>query len=233
VLANAYLAVWTSRHIAIDNVFTKELYEKKFKRKFEFISFGSEIKDAKETDILRRLGLEKEKYFLFVGRFIPDKGLQYLIPAFERLKTEKKLVLVGGSPNPSEFEVTLKKTDNPNIIFAGFIYGDDTVTLMKLAYAYVQPSDIEGLSPVMLSVMGLGTPLICSDIKENKYIAHQDALLFKKSDTESLLTALEISLSDRCGHLKFAEKAKIRILKEYSWETITDQYIELFNKTTG
>ena len=104
---------------------------------------------------------------------------------------------------------------------------------MKQAYAYVQPSDIEGLSPVMLSVMGLGTPLICSDIKENKYIAHQDALLFKKSDTASLLSVLEISLSDRCGHLKLAEKAKTRILKEYSWETITDQYIELFNKTAG
>ena len=233
VLANAYVAVWTSRYIAIDNVFTKELFEKKFKRKFEFISFGSEIKDTNETDILQRLGLEKNEYFLFVGRFIPDKGLQYLIPAFEKLTTEKKLVLVGGSPNPSEFEITLKKTNDSRIIFAGFIYGDDTVTLMKQAYAYVQPSDIEGLSPVMLSVMGLGTPLICSDIKENKYIAHQDALLFKKSDIASLLSALEMSLSDRCGHLKLAEKAKTRILKEYSWETITDQYIELFNKTAG
>jgi len=233
VLANAYLAVWTSRYIAIDNVFTKELYEKKFKRKFEFISFGSEIRDAQDTDILRRMGLEKGEYFLFVGRFIPDKGLQYLIPAFEKLKTEKKLVLVGGSPNPSDFEVSLKKTNNPRIIFAGFIYGDDTVTLMKEAYAYVQPSDIEGLSPVMLSVMGLGTPLICSDIKENKYIVHQDALLFKKSDTASLFTALEKSLNDRCGHLQLAEKAKTRILKEYSWETITDQYIDLFKKTMG
>jgi glycosyltransferase involved in cell wall biosynthesis len=79
--------------------------------------------------------------------------------------------------------------------------------------------------------MGLGTPLICSDIKENKYIAHEDALLFKKSDTTSLLCVLENSLTDRCEHLKLAEKAKKRILKEYSWETITDQYIELFNKT--
>jgi glycosyltransferase involved in cell wall biosynthesis len=233
VLANAYLAVWTSRYIAIDNVFTKELFEKKFKRKFEFISFGSEILDAKETDILQKLGLEKGEYNLFVGRFIPDKGLQYLIPAFEKLVTDKKLVLVGGSPNPSEFEISLKKTTDPRILFAGFIYGDDTVTLMTKAYAYIQPSDIEGLSPVMLSVMGLGTPLICSDIKENVYIAHQDALLFKKSDQSSLLSVLETSLNDRCGHLQMAEKARTRILKDYSWETITDQYIELFKKTAG
>lgn len=230
VLANAYIAVYSAKYIAIDNVFTKELFEKKFKRKFEFISFGSEIKDFRETDILERLGLENQEYFLFVGRFIPDKGLQYLIPAFEKLQTNKKLVLVGGSPNPSEFEIELKKSTDPRILFAGFIYGDDTVTLMKNAYAYVQPSDIEGLSPVMLSVMGLGTPLICSDIKENKYIAQQDALLFNKSDIVSLHSVLECSLANRAHHLELAGAAKKRILKEYSWETITDQYIELFNK---
>jgi glycosyltransferase involved in cell wall biosynthesis len=230
VLANAYIAVYTAKYIAIDNIFTKELFEKKFKRDFEFISFGSEIKDTRETDILQNLGLEKGEYFLFVGRFIPDKGLQYLIPAFKKLATGKKLVLVGGSPNPSEFEVNLKKTDDPRIIFAGFIYGDDTVTLMKQAYAYVQPSDIEGLSPVILSVMGLGTPLICSDIKENKYIVHEDAVLFKKSDIISLLNALQYSLNNRAQHMQITETGKKRILNDYSWETITDQYIELFNK---
>ena len=126
-----------------------------------------------------------------MGRFIPDKGLQYLIPSFEKLATNKKLVLVGGSPNPTEFEVDLKKTPDPRILFAGFIYGDDTVTLMQNAYAYVQPSDIEGLSPVILSVMGLGTPLICSNIKENLYLVKNDALTFEKSNVDALRSVLE------------------------------------------
>ncbi|HWY33026.1 MAG TPA: glycosyltransferase family 4 protein, partial [Nitrosopumilaceae archaeon] len=230
ILANAYIAGYTLKYIAIDNVFTKELFEKKFKRQYEFISFGSEIKDVQETNILQRLGLEKGNYFLFVGRFIPDKGLQYLIPAYEKFLNSKKLVLVGGSPNPSEFEINLKKTTDPRIIFAGFIYGDDTVTLMKNAYVYIQPSDNEGLSPVILSIMGLGTPLICSNIQENVYIVHDDAVLFKKSDIISLLDALQYSIKYHSMHLEMAEKAKKRILKDYSWETITDQYIELFNK---
>lgn len=230
VLANAYLAVKSAKHIAIDNVFTKEIFETKFNRKFDFISFGSEVSDKGDSDIVEKLGLQKGEYFLFVGRFIPDKGLQYLIPAFERLKTNKKLVLVGGSPNPSEFEINLKNTKDSRILFAGFIYGEDTVTLMRNAYAYIQPSDIEGLSPVMLSVMGLGTPLICSDIKENKYIVHQDALLFEKSNVDSLLKTLEYALEHREEHVELSKAAKTRILKDYSWDTITDQYIELFNK---
>lgn len=230
VLANAYLAVKSAKHIAIDNVFTKEIFETKFNRKFDFISFGSEVSDKGDSDIVEKLGLQKGEYFLFVGRFIPDKGLQYLIPAFEKLKTNKKLVLVGGSPNPSEFEINLKNTQDSRILFAGFIYGEDTVTLMRNAYAYIQPSDIEGLSPVMLSVMGLGTPLICSDIKENKYIVHKDALLFEKSNIDSLLKTLEYALEHREEHVELSKAAKIRILKDYSWDTITDQYIELFSK---
>jgi len=230
VLANAYLAVKSSKFIAIDNVFTKDIFEEKFNRKFDFISFGSEVSDKGDSNIVDKLGLKKGEYFLFVGRFIPDKGLQYLIPAFEKLKTDKKLVLVGGSPNPSEFEVNLKNTKDSRILFAGFIYGEDTVTLMRNAYAYIQPSDIEGLSPVMLSVMGLGTPLICSDIKENKYIVHDDALMFQKSNIESLLEVLNYAFENREEHLEMATAAQKRILKDYSWDTITDQYIELFNK---
>ncbi len=231
VLANAYLAVWSCKYIAIDNIFTRELFEKKFKKKFDFISFGAEIRDVKDTDILSKLGLQRGEYFLFVGRFIPDKGLQYLIPAFEKLATNKKLVLVGGSPNPSEFEENLKKTNDPRIIFAGFIYGDDTVTLMKNSYVYIQPSDIEGLSPVVLSVMGLGTPLICSDIKENLYLVQDEAITFRKSDTDDLRSKMQQSLEEREKHLALAANAKQRILKEYSWETITDQYIELFENS--
>ena len=37
VLANAYLAVNSSKRIAIDNVFTREIFEKKFNKKFHFI----------------------------------------------------------------------------------------------------------------------------------------------------------------------------------------------------
>ncbi|MCK7516506.1 MAG: hypothetical protein MZV64_01645 [Ignavibacteriales bacterium] len=59
VLANAYLAVHASKYIAIDNVFTREIFEKRFKRKFDFISFGSEVKDNGDTDVLDRLNLAK------------------------------------------------------------------------------------------------------------------------------------------------------------------------------
>ncbi len=113
---SSFFTAFFPNKVIFDNIFSKEFFENKFKRKFEFIPYGSEIKIHKKDEyILQKLGLQKGEYFLFVGRFIKDKGLQYLIPSFEKIETEKKLVIVGGSPNPSSFEQQLKKTlDNSN-----------------------------------------------------------------------------------------------------------------------
>ncbi|MFA5973147.1 MAG: glycosyltransferase family 4 protein [Lentimicrobiaceae bacterium] len=226
---SAYFTAYLPNQVIFDNVFARELFEKKYRKKFEFIPFGSDVPDFTENiEIFNKLGIQKGEYFLFVGRFIPDKGLHYLIPAFEKLKTTKKLVLVGGSPNPSDYEITLRSTRDSRIIFAGYIYGDDSLRLIKDAYCYVQPSDVEGLSPVILNVMGMGTPLLCSDIKENKYAVADTATLFNAGDTNSLEDSLnELLISDELMMGK-AEKARIRALSLFSWDYVTLEHERVF-----
>ena len=218
--------------VVFDNIFAKEMFEKKFKKKFNFIPYGSEITEdtGENSSILETLNLKPKQYFLFVGRFIPDKGLQYLIPAFEKAKTDKKLVLVGGSPNKSDFERKINATRDKRILFPGYIYGNDTNCLIKNAYAYIQPSDVEGLSPVILSVMSLKTPVICSDIKENLYILEDTALTFKKSDVSDLYDKINFSLNNPKALKKNAEKAKERVDKAFNWNSVVNQYIDLFRK---
>jgi len=231
LLFSSILTAYLPNKVIFDNIFSKELFESKFKRKFNFIPYGSEINiEQKDESILNRLKLEKGEYFLFVGRFIPDKGLQYLIPAFERIKTEKKLVLVGGSPNPSLFEKQIMSTKDKRIQFAGYIYGNDTNILMKNAYAYIQPSDIEGLSPVILTIMGLGIPLICSDIRENVFLVNDNAVIFKKSSTKDLEDKINFALNNFEIINQLASKAKVRALRDFSWETVTNQYIKIFSE---
>lgn len=217
--------------VIFDNVFAREHFEKRFARKYDFIPFGSDVPEFEhEDDIFKKLGLKEKEYFLFVGRFIPDKGLHYLIPAYEMVDTEKKLVLVGGSPNPSDYEKKLLSTKDKRVVFPGFVYGDDSLRLMKNAYCYIQPSDVEGLSPVILNVMGLGTPIICSDIKENLYAVSDDAILFKKGDVKSLKDAIEKSLSSPEEIKHNADRARNRVLSDFTWDKVAKDHEELFLK---
>lgn len=225
-----YLTAFAPNRVIFDNVFCKREFERRFGRGYDFIPFGSEVNgDAADESVLEELGLEKEGYFLFVGRFIPDKGLQYLIPAFEKLETAKKLVLVGGSPNPSDFEKQITSTSDPRIVFPGFIYGRKVHGLMKNAYAYVQPSDIEGLSPVVLENMGLGTPIICSDIVENRYVVGDTALLFVKGNTGDLLAKLSEALREPDRLLENAERAKLRAREFFSWDRVCEAHELVFS----
>ncbi len=225
------VTAYVPNKVVFDNLFTKEYFEKKYKKQFDFIPYGSEVPEPPENDtILKKYDLQKGAYVLFVGRFIPDKGIHLLVDAFSKLQTDKKLVLIGGSPNPGLYELKIKETTDKRIIFAGFVYGDDTNYLIKNAYAYVQPSLIEGLSPVILTVMGLGTPLICSDIKENVFITKDNATTFCSGNATDLLRQMEWALVNNKSIIEKAGKGKIDISSRFNWEKITDDYIKIFTE---
>ena len=224
-----YLTAYLPNKVVFDNIFTQQYFEKKFKRKYSFIPYGSEVPAvSKNSDVLERLNLSAGNYFLFVGRFIPDKGVHLLVKAYEHLKTDKKLVLIGGDPNPGSYESSIKNTKDERIIFPGYMYGDDTNTLIKNAHAYVQPSLIEGLSPVILTVMALGTPLVCSDIKENIFITGENAFHFKSGDAEDLERVLERALESYDLLKQKAAAGMKDVQSRFNWEAVSDQYIELF-----
>jgi len=225
-----YLTAAVPTGVVFDNIFTKEYFEKKFNRQFYFIPYGSEVKELpSESEILKTLGLSSGDYFLFVGRFIPDKGVHLLVEAFQKVNTEKKLVLVGGAPNPDSYEKEIRKTKDNRIIFAGYVYGDDTNILMKNAFVYVQPSLIEGLSPVILTVMGLGTPLICSDIVENKFITRENATHFTSGSVDSLVEKINYSLTNIKSLTEMTRTGQKDILNRFNWDSVTYQYFALFN----
>ena len=228
-LLSNFLTAHIPNEVVFDNVFTKDYFEKKYKKSFTFIPYGSEVSTPLiNSSILLNLGLTKNNYFLFVGRFIPDKGIHLLVEAFEKTVSDKKLVLIGGSPNPSHYEQQIKKTNDERIIFPGYIYGDDTNFLIKNAYAYIQPSLIEGLSPVILTVMGLGTPLICSDIKENIFITNKNALVFDSGNSKSLQSSIEFSIDNKEILITNAKNGKADVTSRFNWDKITNQYLEIF-----
>jgi len=225
-----YLTAFIPNKVIFDNIYTKEYFEEKFHRQFDFIPYGSEVKVASEdSSVFEKLGISKGEYILFVGRFIPDKGVHLLVEAFQNVKTDKKLLLIGGSPTPNDYEKKIRKINDDRIIFPGYIYGDDTNILISHAFVYIQPSLIEGLSPVILTVMGLGTPLICSDIIENKFITGVNATHFKTGDIQDLSKKINFVLNHPEKVAQMAEIGQKDILARFNWENITDQYIKIFS----
>jgi len=226
---SAYLTAHLPNEVIFDNVIAKKLFEERFKKEYTFIPFGSEVAPWVDVpEILTKNNLEKQEYYLFIGRFIPDKGLHYLIPAFKNSNSNKKLVLIGGSPNPSPYEQQIMDMGNERVLFPGFVYGDEVNTLIRNAYCYIQPSDVEGLSPVVLSVMGLNVPMIVSDIEENEYAVQDTVRMFEKGNILSLTEQINYCEDNYSEMLTLAKRAQERALSVFNWENVADEHVEVF-----
>lgn len=180
--------------------------------------------------IREKYGLEKDGYILFLGRLVPEKGLTYLIEAFQEVKTEKKLVIAGGSSDTDAFMQELKKLaqDDDRIIFTGFVQGQMLEELYSNAYLYTLPSDLEGMPLSLLEAMSYGNCCLTSDIAECAEVVEDKAFLFKKSDVSDLKEKLQYTCDNPDAVYKLKSDASDFICQKYNWDDVVEQTLRLY-----
>ena len=82
----------------------QDYFKETYGRKTHFIPNGVNRPQIREAKLIsEHFGLEKDSYILFLGRLVPEKGIRYLVDAFKNVKTDKKLVIAGGSSDTDSF----------------------------------------------------------------------------------------------------------------------------------
>ena len=177
-------------------------------RETHFIPNGVNRPEVREAKLITdHFGLEKDSYILFLGRLVPEKGIRYLVEAFKNVKTDKKMVIAGGSSDTDSFMGELKELakGDDRILFTGFVQGAMLEELYSNAYIYTLPSDLEGMPLSLLEAMSYGNCCLVSDIPECAEVVEDKALIFKKSDVEDLREKLQ----DACDHPELVMKMKM------------------------
>ena len=201
----------------------QDYFEKTYGRKTVFIPNGvNRPKKQKAELITEKYGLEKDSYILFFGRLVPEKGIKYLIEAFKQVDTDKELVIAGGSSDTSEFENEIKELakEDKRILFTGFVQGQELEELYSNAYVYVLPSDLEGMPLSLLEAMSYGNCCLVSDIPECVDVVEDKALIFQKSDVNSLYTKLVDICCNSSKVKSFKCTAEEFVCNKYSWNKI-------------
>lgn len=209
----------------------QDYFKDTYGRETRFIPNGvnrPEIQSAKL--ITEKFDLTKDSYILFLGRLVPEKGLRYLIEAFKAVKTNKKLVIAGGSSDTDSFMKELQesaKSDN-RIIFTGFVQGQLLDELYSNAYIYTLPSDLEGMPLSLLEAMSYGNCCLVSDIPECVEVVEDKALVFKKSDTEDLRTTLQKACEHPEHVAELKQTAADFICPKYNWDNVVEETVKLY-----
>ncbi len=228
------MAVKHASEIIVLSKGVQEYFWKTYKRKTVFIPNGvskSQIREDKE--ITEKFGLKKDDYILFLGRIVPEKGLRYLVEAYGGLRTDKKLVIAGGSSDTDEFTVELKKMAGENVIFTGFVAGKLREELYSNAYVYVLPSDLEGMPLSLLEAMSYGNCCVVSDIEECAEVVEDKAVVFRKSDVGDLKEKLQGLMDDDVTVKTYKDGAADFICTKYSWDEVSRKTIKLYRRAMG
>lgn len=166
------------------------------------------------TSFLERHGIRQGEYLLAVGRLTPEKGLEYLVEAANRLPQVQQVVIAGASDHDSAYRELLQRLDiNEKVIFTGFTTGEDLRQLYSHARCFVLPSVNEGFPMVMLEAMAYGLPILCSDIPGTRQVELPEEDYFTVRDVDSLSAALsrQLAASDKDQHYE---------LDKYNWDAI-------------
>ena len=225
-----FFAVYFSNYYVVDNELLAEEYFTRFGVRPVSIPYGANLDFENKIEILKRYGLEKNKFIIFVGRFVKEKGIEFLIENYAKVKTDIKLVIVGDNITDKTYVAKIKHTKDPRIIFTGFLYGQDYETLLHNALLYVSCSFLEGTSPSLLSAMAIIGFALVSDLKENQEVLKGCCITFKTGDGEDFVNKLDYYLNNSSLIELEREKTKEIIKKFYNWDNITEKYIYLFNQ---
>lgn len=175
-------------------------------------------------------GLSEGDYLLFLGRLVPEKRPELLIEAFKGLDTDKKLVIAGGGSDTSDFESHLHElaVDDPRIVFTGFVSGEPLEELYSNCFAYVLPSDVEGMPMSLLEAMAYGRCCVTSGIPECADVLAGNGVTFEKGSAESLRDVLRdlLARGEHVSQLGIAAKAHVE--KTYAWDSVVERTLGLY-----
>lgn len=210
----------------------KEYFKKEYGRETRFIPNGVNRPVVCDADEIKKFGLEKDNYILFLGRIVPEKGEHYLIEAFKEIQTDKKLVIAGGISDTAGYGKKLKDlaAGDDKIVFTGFVQGRMLEELYSNTYIYCLPSDLEGMPLSLLEAMSYGNCCLTSDIAECSEVVEDKAVTFMKSSVEDLKEKLESLLRDRKVVEKYKTEAADFICNKYSWDDVVEKTLSLYCK---
>ena len=202
----------------------QEYYRSRFGVDSTFIPYGGDLPEPEGRGTLDRLGLQPEKYVLYVSRLEPENNAEEVVREYRQVPGETPLVVVGDAPYAADYIARVKAAADPRVCFPGAIYGPGYRELLAHAGVYVQATEVGGTHPALVEALGYGRVVCYNSTPENEEVAAGAALPFDAHAPGGLSRLLASILDDPTGHSVWKERARRRVRERYRWEDVVCRY---------
>ena len=214
-----------------------DYYEQHYPRRVTYIPNGVDAQLSPDHEgaeaILASEGIHEPFIFFAARRVMSTKGAHHLLEALKQIDYRGNVVIAGDTRQvPAYTRRLLEQARGLNVHFIGYIAEKSILmALVQKAEVFVFPSEVEGMSVMLLEVASLGTPVIASDIPENTAVFSEGELLFFRSqDVRDLSQKLAWSFRHAKEMQQMAIRARRRVQTEYNREIIAQRYAMLYRQ---
>jgi glycosyltransferase involved in cell wall biosynthesis len=218
---------FANKVIVISNGIGKGILQKYGRKDYVLIPNGvpKAVKDN-GVEYISSLGLEPQGYIFALGRFVPEKGFDYLIKAWKQSSASKeyKLVIAGDADHETDYSLELKElAKQEGVILTGFIKGSPLYQLYTHAKLFVIPSFYEGLPIALLEAMSYDLNILASDIEPNLEVKLPSTTYFKTGSIEDLSSRINEKLAGSTASCSYD-------MSRYNWDSIANETYGVYKK---
>ena len=215
--------------IITDSIEMNKVYNQKFSKKSTVITYGPTMIVNKNSKVLEKFDLKK-KYYLVVGRLIPDNNSKSIIEGFIKSNSKKSIVIVGDVPYVDSYARDVKSLNSSKVIFTGYINDQvDLTALYKNCFGYIHGHQYGGTNPTMVNALYLNCQIIALDTVFNReMLMNKNSIMFNKNSIAEKINEFENKYNElhkKNNNYKFPIK--------YDWNFIKNQYLNIFYNLTN
>lgn len=217
---------WASKLVSDAEVIA-DYYRDTYGCESEVIPYGVHPTVRPAGAVLEQFGLRPREYLLYVSRLEPENNALGVIEAYNRLVTDKPLVIVGDAPYATEYKARLRALASTQVIFTGFQFGAAYEELQSNCYLYIQATEVGGTHPALIESMSYGNCVVVNGTPENLEVIADAGVSFPKNDFGSLADRLGELLVEPATVAQYGAHARQRALDRYSWDAVVERYERL------
>lgn len=176
-------------------------------------------------------GTARQRRLLFVGRLMPQKGIDLLIDALAQLPADIGLDVVGDGPDRAALEARAAAAGvNTRIRFHGAVKQFELPAFYQRALALVVPSSEEGLGLVAVEAQLCETPVVAFDSGGLPDVIQNDrtGILVREQSASALAAGVRTLLERDDQGASLGAAGRLHALSAFAPESVARRYADIY-----
>ena len=222
------LAAMSSDYLVSDSLGIKKFLKERYKKESTYIAYGAHPFKNPDENVIKEYNVEKENYNMIMARFEPENNLDMVLEGVALNNEDDTPILVVGN-HETKYGSYLKEKfkDHNNIRFMGGIYNLEHLNNLRYySKFYFHGHSVGGTNPSLLEAMASKALVLAHNNDFNKGVLKENAYYFSSpEEVKKLLQTIK-----KNDNLQFVENNFEAIIKDFNWNKINGQYLQLFEE---